>query len=66
MNKDIAKGSWTETKGKIKAKWAKLTENEIEELKGNLENLVGKVQKTYGYAKEKAEQEFKDFKASIS
>lgn len=66
MNKDTAQGNWTELKGKIKAKWAKLTDNDIDEVKGDMESLAGKIQKNYGYAKEKAEKEYSDFKKSIS
>ena len=66
MNKDIAQGGWTELKGKIKAKWAKLTDHDLDEVKGNMETLAGKIQKTYGYAKDKAEQEYKDFKATLN
>lgn len=66
MNKDTAEGNWTELKGKIKAKWAKLTDNDIDELKGNMESLSGKIQKQYGYAKEQAEKEYKHFKESLA
>ena len=66
MNKDTVQGNWTQLKGKIKTKWAKLTDNDIDELKGDMEQLSGKLQKTYGYAKEKAEKEFKEFKASLA
>ena len=48
MNSDITQGNWKELKGKILAKWGKFTENEVEEFKGNLEQIVGKIQKTYG------------------
>ncbi len=66
MNSDIAQGNWTEIKGKIKTKWAKFTDNDVEAFKGNLDQIVGKVQQTYGFAKEKAEKEFQDFKNSLS
>ncbi len=65
MNKDTVQGNWVDLKGKIKTKWAKLTDNDIDEAKGNMESIAGKIQKVYGYAKEKAEQEYKDFKASL-
>lgn len=60
----MAEGAWTELKGKIKTKWAILTDHDLDELKGNLEQIAGKLQKTYGYAKEKAEQEYNDFMGS--
>lgn len=66
MNKDIAQGNWTELRGKIQAKWAKLTDNDLDEVKGDLSQVTGKIQKAYGYAKEKAEEEYKTFKASLA
>ncbi len=66
MNKDTAQGSWNELKGKIKSRWAKFTDNDINEVEGNLEQIAGKLQKVYGYAKEKAEQEYNDFKTSLA
>ncbi len=66
MNKDTVQGNWKELKGKIKTKWAKLTDNDVDALKGDLEKLSGTLQKTYGYAKDKAEKEYKEFKLSLS
>ncbi|OGW33886.1 MAG: hypothetical protein A2010_16510 [Nitrospirae bacterium GWD2_57_9] len=61
MNTDILKGKWKEIKGDIKAKWGKLTDDDLTEIAGNEEKLVGILQKTYGYAKDEAEQEYRDF-----
>ena len=66
MNKDIAQGNWNELKGKIKTKWAKLTDDDVESFKGNLDQISGKIQKTYGYAKEKADGEYRDFQQSLT
>ena len=61
MNKDILKGHWKEAKGKLKAKWGKLTDDSISAMEGNYEELSGKIQKAYGYNKEQADREIKDF-----
>jgi uncharacterized protein YjbJ (UPF0337 family) len=63
MNEDIMKGKWKEIKGEIKEKWGKLTDDDITEIDGRKEKLSGKLQKIYGYSKEKAEQEYKEFMA---
>lgn len=57
MNRDILKGSWHQLKGAAKAQWGKLTDDDLTEVDGNAERLVGIVQKRYGYARERAEQE---------
>lgn len=62
MNSDIAQGSMKELKGKIKHTWGKLTDDDINSLDGGVDQFIGKVQKTYGYTKERAVEEFDKFK----
>lgn len=57
MNKDIAEGKWTQFKGKMRENWGKLTDDEIEETKGNAQQLAGLLQERYGLAKDEAEKE---------
>jgi uncharacterized protein YjbJ (UPF0337 family) len=61
MNKDIIKGHWKEAKGQLKQQWGKLTDNEITQMKGSYEELVGKLQKSYGYQKDQAAKEVDTF-----
>ena len=65
MTSNMIKNNWTEIKGKIKEKWDKFNDIEIERVKENLELISEKIQSLYGYAKERADQEFKEFKVSI-
>lgn len=57
MDKNTMKGEWEILKGKIKENWGKLTDDDITEINGKRDQLLGKIQKKYGIAKEKAEQE---------
>jgi len=52
MNKDQVAGGFKELKGKLKAKWGDLTDDELTEAEGREEELVGKIQKKYGGTKE--------------
>lgn len=65
MNKNIAQGEWKELKGKIKSKWARFTDNDLNAVEGNMDEIVGRLQKTYGYAQDRAKQEYQDFKATL-
>jgi len=65
MNSSIIQGNWHELKGKIKTKWAKFSDSDLDALNGNLEQLAGKIQKVYGYGKEQAEREFNEFKKAL-
>lgn len=61
MNEDILKGKWKEIRGAVKQKWGKLTDDDLTQVKGAKDKLLGLLQKRYGYAREKAEQEYKKF-----
>jgi len=61
MNWDQVKGDWKQFQGKIREKWGKLTDNDLEVIAGKKDQLVGKLQKAYGYQKDKAEKEVDDF-----
>lgn len=61
MNKDIFSGEWSSFKGKVKEKWGKLTDDDLTRVEGKRDQLVGLLQKRYGYAKEKAELELSAF-----
>jgi uncharacterized protein YjbJ (UPF0337 family) len=61
MNWDTIKGEWMQVKGKVKEKWGKLTDNDLEVVAGKKDQLVGLLQKRYGYAKDKAEKEVDEF-----
>ena len=60
MNEDILKGKWLEIKGRVKEKWGKLTDNDLREIEGKGEKLLGLLQKKYGYLRDKTEMEYKD------
>jgi uncharacterized protein YjbJ (UPF0337 family) len=57
MNWDTVKGDWKQFSGKAKAQWGKLTDDELTQINGNREQLEGKLQSHYGYAKDKAKAE---------
>lgn len=65
MNWDQVKGNWKQAKGKAKVKWGKLTDNDLEVAEGNRDQLVGKIQERYGYAREEAEREADEFARSL-
>jgi len=57
MNRDIIEGNWKQVKGRFKARWGKLTDDELDEAEGNYEALCGKIQKAYGLSREEVERE---------
>ncbi|THB84459.1 CsbD family protein [Pantoea allii] len=61
MNKDEASGNWKQFTGKMKEKWGKLTDDDMQVIEGKRDQLVGKIQERYGYAKDEAEREVTDW-----
>lgn len=64
MNSDQMAGQWKELKGKVKAKWGKLTDDDLQVIDGRREQLVGVLQKHYGIAKEEVEKQVDEFETT--
>ena len=60
MNTTTIKGDWNITKGKLKQKWAKLTDNDLRYAEGQQEELVGRIQKLTGESREVIESTIKE------
>ena len=61
MNTDIFEGKWKQLKGKVKTRWGKLTDDDLDVVEGHSMYLAGKLQEHYGITKEKAEEEIAEF-----
>ena len=61
MNNDRIKGQWKQLAGKLKAKWGKLTDDDLKIAEGDSEYLAGKIQERYGVAKDEAKRQIDDF-----
>ncbi|MGA2248886.1 MAG: CsbD family protein [Verrucomicrobiota bacterium] len=56
MNTLEIKGDWNITKGKLKQKWAKLTDDDLQFAEGKSEELIGRIQKRTGETREAVEK----------
>ncbi|MDD5460235.1 MAG: CsbD family protein [Methylococcales bacterium] len=61
MNWDQVAGNWKQFTGNVKAQWGDLTDDEVDQIMGNRDILVGKIQERYGIRKEVAEQQVEDW-----
>jgi len=61
MNWTTLQGNWNEAKGKVKTKWGRLTDDDLMQVSGNKDRLVGVIQQKYGIAREKAEEQLEEF-----
>jgi uncharacterized protein YjbJ (UPF0337 family) len=51
---DRIAGNWKQFKGEVRKQWGDLTDDELEQIRGQRDVLVGKVQERYGIAKDEA------------
>lgn len=57
MNWDRIEGNWKQFKGRVKEQWGKLTDDDIDVIAGKRDQLVGKIQESYGIGKDEAEKQ---------
>lgn len=57
MNDLTIKGTWNETKGKLKQKYSELTDDDLAFTEGKEEELIGRLQKKLGKTKDEIKEE---------
>ena len=55
INQQILQGNWNEIRGKLRAKWGQLTKDELQRFDGNVEGLLGLIQRKTGAGREAVE-----------
>lgn len=66
MNWDQIEGQWHQVTGQLKSKWAKLTDDDIKNVAGKKDQLIGKLQEHYGVLKEDAETQVDEWIAKLT
>ena len=61
MNVNSIEGKWHQLKGEARTQWAKLTNDDIAMVGGQMEVLIGRIQERYGYERERAQREVDAF-----
>jgi uncharacterized protein YjbJ (UPF0337 family) len=63
MNSDVFKGQWMQLRGKIRQQWGRLTDDDLAEINGDRDLLIGKLQELYGRSREDAEKDLERWAA---
>lgn len=66
MNWTQIEGKWDQFKGRVRSQWGKLTDDDVGNLAGKKDQLVGKIVERYGVAKEDAEMQIDNWLANIN
>jgi uncharacterized protein YjbJ (UPF0337 family) len=65
MNWDRIEGNWVEFKGKVRERWGKVTDDDLDVVAGKREQLIGVLQNRYGLARDALEREVREFEAEL-
>lgn len=60
MNTLEIKGDWNVVRGKLKQKWAVLTDDDLQFIEGKQEELLGRIQRRTGQARDTVEATIRD------
>jgi uncharacterized protein YjbJ (UPF0337 family) len=66
MNRDWLEGNWKQARGKVRERWGKLTDDELDVIAGRRDQLIGRVQELYGNARDEVERELDEMFAAQS
>jgi uncharacterized protein YjbJ (UPF0337 family) len=55
VNQQTLQGNWNEIKGKLRSKWGQLTNDDVQNFNGNVDQLVGLIQRKTGEARSSIE-----------
>ena len=66
MNWDRIEGNWKTFKGRVRQKWGKLTDDDLDVIEGKRTELAGRLQERYGYAKDEADKNIDTWLSSIN
>ena len=61
MNWDDIEGKWVHARGKIRERWGKVTNDDLDVIAGKRDQLLGVLQQRYGMAREELEKQVDEF-----
>lgn len=61
MNKQTIEGNWMQVQGKVREQWGKLTDDDVDVIAGERDQLVGRFKERYGKTAEDVDREVTDF-----
>jgi uncharacterized protein YjbJ (UPF0337 family) len=61
LNKDIMVGRWEQVKSRVKQRWGRLTDEQLNRISGYHDELAGLIRERYGYTHEKARKGVDEF-----
>ena len=64
MNWDRVEGKWKQMRGAARAKWGRLTDDDLDLIAGHKDQLIGRLQERYDIARDEAEKQTDEWAAT--
>jgi uncharacterized protein YjbJ (UPF0337 family) len=61
LNKDVMVGKWEQIKSRVKQRWGRITDDQLDQISGYYDELTGLIRERYGYTHEKARKDVDEF-----
>jgi uncharacterized protein YjbJ (UPF0337 family) len=59
-------GNWTHWRGRVRERWGRLTDEQLDVIAGRREQLTGRIQELYGVTREEAERQLRNWERNLS
>jgi uncharacterized protein YjbJ (UPF0337 family) len=59
-------GNWTHWRSLVRERWGRLSDDELDVIGGQREQLAGRIQELYGLSKSEADRQLKNWERSLS
>ena len=66
MNRDWLEGNWKQARGKVRERWGKLTDDELDVIAGRRDQLIGRIQELYGNTRDEVARDIDEMFAAES
>ena len=61
LNKDIMVGKWEQIKSRVKQRWGRINDDQLDRISGYYDELAGLIRERYGYTHEKSRKDVDEF-----
>lgn len=58
---DQVKGNWMQFKGEVQKQWGRLTDDDLAQIQGERDKLIGRLQERYGEARQEIERQIDEW-----
>lgn len=65
MNWNEIEGKWKQVRGRVRERWGKLTDDDLDVIAGRRDQLIGTLQQRYGQTVDQIEEQVHDFERRL-